>query len=273
MYKVSLTEVAFKNLGRHKVKSIITIIGIAVTVWLYIITDAFSLGRMHNIEISTLNYETGAAKIQTKEYFKNREDIPLYENFNNYQNILDKLDNTGYDSAPRVKFKGSLLSSDKEVPLIFIGVDPEYENRVFKYNKYIKEGNFVKNDEFSVLIGNITAKELKVNAGDAVRLSTVIDKKDENNVIKHINQVIDLKIAGIFTSPDPYLNSNFGIMPLSILQGEQGMMLEGNITEICIRKKNVSEQDITHRTERVSIIEKNIESYKVNYLTTNKLSR
>ncbi|MBP7553493.1 MAG: ABC transporter permease [Spirochaetes bacterium] len=237
-YKVNLVYMAFKNLGRHRVKTTVTIIAVFISVWLYIFMDAWLLGMENESKINLVNYETGEAKIYKKEYYDKKDEIPMHEGFYNYKEIIKSLDENGYVASPHFKFGGSLLSSSIELPFLFLGVDAEAEKELFLIDKYIEKGRFIENGKFEIMIGARGAKDLNVAVGDDVRLLTVIDKKDDNGKIKHIHQLIDLKIVGIINSPNPVTNLKIGYLPLDVLQDDRGLLLEGMITEICISKKN-----------------------------------
>lgn len=237
-YKVNLLSMAFKNLGRHKVKTAVTVMAVFISVWLYIFMDAWLLGMENESKINLVNYETGEAKIYKKEYFDKKDEIPMHEGFYDYEQIIKSLDDNGYVASPHYKFGGSLMSSTIELPFLFLGVDAEAEKDLFLIDKYIEKGRFIENGNFEIMIGARGAKDLNVTVGEDVRLITVIDKKDEAGKIKHIHQLIDLKIVGIINSPNPVTNLKIGYLPLDVLQDERGLLLEGMITEICISKKN-----------------------------------
>lgn len=257
---MKLFRLAFKNLFRHKIKTIVTATAIAIGVWLYIFIDAWLLGIQIDSKRNLVNFETGATKIYTKEYFNKKDEIPMYESFNNYENILNRLDKEGYNAAPRIKFVGSLLSKEIELPFLFIGVDPEREKSVFKTDEFIEKGEFVKDNLFEIVLGIKGAKDLGVDVGDTVRLTTVIDKKDENGKIRHTHQIMELRVGGIINSLNPIINGKIGYLPLSILQDEMGLLLEGNITEICIRKKDASFTDLPKNFEKAKVIEEKLKN-------------
>ncbi len=236
--KINLLVIAFRNLGRHRVKTAITVTAVAIGVALYIFIDAWLLGMNIDSRRNIVNYETGAAKIYSTAYFQKKDEKPMYESFTGYKPILAKLDENGFNTAVHSVFPGTLKSRDEELPFEFTGIDPAQEKKIFMYDKYVTQGRFVENGKFEILVGYLGAKNLKIKPGDNVELITVIDKKDENGVVRHINQVIDLKVCGIVNSPNPKTNGNVGYIPLDVLQDEMGMLLEGSITEICIRKKN-----------------------------------
>ena len=368
-----LLIMAFRNLGRHKIKTILTAMAIAVGILLYVWMDAWLLGMNIDSRRNLVNYETGSAKIYARSYFAKKDEMPLYESFSNFEPILEKLEKNGYSAAPHAIFVGTLKSLEQELPFIFMGVDPEKEKNVLKYYRYTeppyriyardfeqkilmklqdtnkknllleayhlnvdennyyfnefnaenipdvqklnnklldmqtktsnfsdKENigklnnykqkidqlkdqikykklslereyndsiknilqsadyyNFVQNGKFEALIGVRGAKDLNVKIGDDVKLYTVIDKKDKYGKIRHIHQAIDLTIAGIINSPNPKTNGNIVYLPLDILQDEMGILLEGHITEICIRKTGASEKSLPGDEESPAIL-KNI---------------
>lgn len=259
---IFLFKIAFLNLKRHKIKSFFTILAIAISVTAFIFVDGFMGGIDIDSRRNLVNFETGESKIYKKRYFDIKEEIPMYETFSNYQEIIESLDKIGYDSAPRIKFGGSLLSKEGELPFLFLGVNPELEKRVFITNKFIEKGNFLQKGEFEILMGIKGAKDLGVDVGDTVRLTTVIDKKDENNKIKHIHQVIELRVCGLLNCPNPYLNGKIGYIPIDILQDEKGLLLEGGVTEICIRNKNKNLSELPHRNQSINFIKKHIPQLK-----------
>ena len=250
-YKINLLTMAFKNLGRHRVKTAVTIVAVFVSVWLYIFMDAWLLGVENESKINLINYETGEAKIYKKEYFDKKDEIPMHEGFYNYNEIIQTLNEKGYNSSPRFKFGGSLLSSTVELPFLFLGVDTQAERELFLTDQYIEKGRFIENGKFEIALGVRGAKDLSVTVGDDVRLFTVIDKKDETGRIKHIHQIINLKVVGLINSPNPITNFKIGYLPLDILQDERGLLLEGMITEICISKKD---RRLDHLPDQFSVV-------------------
>ena len=235
--KVGLIAVAWRNLSRYKVKTALTLVAVIFGVTMFIFIDGLMMGLNVDSERNIINYETGALKIYSKAFFEKRDEIPMYETFTGYEALQEKLEGLGFDSAARVKFGGSLISREQEVPFMFAGVDIARENTVLHYDEFIEDGAFPRSGQFEVLLGARGAKNLSVAVGDHVRLSTVIDKKDSNGKIRHINQVIDLKVAGIMNTPNPLLNGMFAVLPMDILQDELGLLLEGDVTEIVIRGK------------------------------------
>ncbi|MDR2375454.1 MAG: FtsX-like permease family protein [Treponema sp.] len=388
---VELKRLALRNLARHKVKTVLTCAAIMVSVTVYIWLDSWIGGMFLESRRNIINYEIGAAKLQTKLYFDKKDELPGYETFSGWENYAAVLEEAGYNTAPRYAFSGTLYSSTGSAPLVVYACDPGAEERVLAYSSYIELGRYIRKGEFGIALGLMTADKLRsgvptrpepaeleeliaavraaaaggfdpgdeafirscyapmdlsVRFGETresaeeraksrlvlkrnlsrpeldrlwelvdrtgrndLRISTVIDYKlapdsirqdswdanlwprltgeeqrlvggiyefdeltgayllteedpakldavlaamlrvDFSGAVRHVNQVIDARVVGLVNSPDPFTNYNIGYMPLDVLQNEAGMMLEGRITELLIRDKDLGAADMTSKIE------------------------
>ena len=372
-----LKRIAFRNLARHKVKTALSILAIAVSVTVYIFMDSWLVGMNVESRRNIVSYETGAAKLQTKMYFEKLDDRPMYENFGGWERYAGALEKAGYDAAPRFVFNGTLYSETGSAPVEFNAIDPALDAKVLRVSSAVESGRYLRSGEFGILLGAMTADKLKpgipirptkfeleneilpalpesehafvrglyetaavksqgmfdpkqveleegnvrcllrrdLSAADterywalletsgrmSVRISTVIDIKaapdsvrqdkyeadllplftaeeralfesayifdelldawlldtgdpqaldavlqamvrvDYSGAIRHVNQLISAVVVGIVNAPNPKLNNNTAFIPLDTLQDEAGLMLEGHVTELVIRKHNASD--------------------------------
>jgi len=386
-----LKKMALRNLARHKVKTVLTSLAIMVSVAVYIFLNSWLGGMAIESRRNIVNFEIGAAKLQTKLYFEKKDEMPSYENFKDWEVYKKALESEGYVSAPRYTFSGTLFSVSGSAPVLFFGIDPAAEKDVLRYPNYVDFGRFVESGNFEIALGTIAAEKLKVgipsrpyrqeleelilitanNKDDAdfirslydmtletkdpfginvdtksvagnermvlkrdtskndlarywdlleatgrnnVRISTVIDIKaaperirrdkwegelmpelrgedrpvveaayeyfelmneyllmeqDEaqlakvldamiragySGAVNHINQAFDVKVAGVINSPAPLPNGNTAFIPLDVLQDDTGMMLEGAVTELIIREKDVSDDRLPGKSESGLVI-------------------
>lgn len=247
-------KIAFRNLGRHKVKTLITCTAIAVGITSYIYLDAMMAGMNIGAKRNIVNYQSGAAKIYTRAYFEEKKYMPLYEGFTNYKPILEKLDNAGYYGAPIARFQGTLINKDIELPFSLAAVDPVTHEQVFGLEEFIVEPGTLEPDSFSIVLGINAARKLKAGIGDVVKLYTVIKTKDIEGNVRNEYQVIILKVSGLLKSPNLVINGNFGIVPMAMLQDEQGLRLEGMVTEIAVRKKGAEMNTLPGKDESAEVI-------------------
>lgn len=156
-----LKSMALRNLTRHKVKTIITCLAITISVAIYIAMDSWLAGVNMESRRNIINYEMGAAKLQTKLYFEKKDELPAYENFTGWEIYARILDEAGYNAAPRYTFSGTLYSQSGSAPVVINAVDPDADARTLAYTSYIEFGRYVKNGEFGVALGAMTAEKLK----------------------------------------------------------------------------------------------------------------
>jgi len=387
-----VANMAFRNLARHKVKTIITTLAVCISVALYIFVDAWILGMNLESRRNIVSYEIGAAKVQTEAYFAKKDDFPMYESFSGWEAIAKALAEAGYDSSPRFVFTGTLYSRSGTAPLMFNAVDVERDARLLRYEPYMESGRFPQAGKLEISVGTFAAEKLRVgipnrptreefenelvsaaaNEGDAefvrslygppppskkgafdkkdpaaltmdasklalkkdatkeelarlwgiladsgrmdVRISTTIDLKaapesirkeklesdllpslkgearerllaaykvdeitgdftlvetdeakiaavladmlavDFSGAVRHVNQLIDAIVVGVVNSPNPKTNGNVAFMPLDSLQDEAGLMLEGRVTELLVRKVGADDSRLPGKDESAASI-------------------
>jgi len=157
-----LKKIALRNLARHKVKTVLTSMAIMVSVAVYIFLNSWLGGMTIESRRNIVNYEIGAAKLQTKIYFEKKDEMPSYENFYGWEIYRDALSAEGYVSAPRYTFSGTLSSTSGSAPIIFFAVEPDAEREVLRYVPYVDFGRYVQNGNFEIALGTIAAEKLKV---------------------------------------------------------------------------------------------------------------
>jgi ABC-type lipoprotein release transport system permease subunit len=157
-----LKKMALRNLARHKVKTILTSLAIMVSVAVYIFLNSWLGGMAIESRRNIVNFEMGAAKLQTRLYFERKDEMPSYESFLDWEIYREALLNEGYVSVPRFTFSGTLFSQSGSAPIMFFGIDPEIEGEVFRYIPYVDFGRFVENGKFEIAIGTVAAERLRI---------------------------------------------------------------------------------------------------------------
>ncbi len=158
-----LAKMAYKNLSRHRAKTVITSIAVAISVALYIFVDAWLLGMNLDSRRNIVSYEIGAAKIQTKAYFNNKDELPMYESFKPWENMVEILKKKGFAAAPRFVFEGTLYAGAGTAPMIFNAVDPSLEAQVLRYPSYVERGRFIRPGAFELVLGTLAADKLRLD--------------------------------------------------------------------------------------------------------------
>jgi ABC-type lipoprotein release transport system permease subunit len=157
-----LKKIALRNLARHKVKTLLTCAAIMVSVAVFIFLKCWLGGMTIESRRNIVNFEIGAAKLQTKLYFEKKDEMPSYETFTGWEIYQAALDREGYNSAPRYVFSGMLYSLTGSAPILFHAVDPASEMKTLRYVPYVDFGRYPQNGEFEIALGHVAAEKLKI---------------------------------------------------------------------------------------------------------------
>ena len=157
-----LKKIAMRNLARHKVKTLLTSLAIMVSVAVYIFLNSWLGGMAIESRRNIVNFEMGAAKLQTSQYFERFDEMPSYETFMDWEIYREALSQQGYVSAPRFIFSGTMFSGSGSAPILFHGVDPVYEAETMRYVPYVDFGRYVQNNSFEIALGTMAAERLRV---------------------------------------------------------------------------------------------------------------
>lgn len=252
---MSISRVALRNLSRNKVKTLLSMIAIIVGVSFYIQTECDYKGRRTSGFLNLINYEAVALQIYSKDYFSIKDELPLYESIDNSL-VIEEIFKDDYFTAPRVRFGGSILSPEKEKTFSIIAVDPDKEKNIFLYPEDITPRN-IKKGRFEMVLGYRGALELGVEVGDPVRLTAQIQFK-EGDKIKTVMQLLDFTVVGLINSNNLTMSTHTAFIPLDILGDENGMMLNGSVTEIVLRDKNFSFKNMPTDKESVESVSKRL---------------
>jgi len=379
-----LKKIALRNLARHRLKTAITILAIMISVSLYIFMDGLFAGMSMESRRNIVNFEIGAAKLQTRAHFEKRDNIPSYENFAGWEVYRDVLNAAGYNAAPRFVFSGTLFAPGGSAPIVFNAVDPAAEKLVLHYADFIEFGRFIQSGNFEMVLGIMAAERLGVgipqrpsqaeltalidettrsreerdfvlsmyhslepvgrglfaaevapgrmglrrgiSGGDLDRLWEIFGRTGRNSVnvsaridiagvperigfsrwygelmeildaadrdlmhaafyrddfinsymirdevyfdddmreliletmlraefsgaLRHVHQLFSAVVVGVVNSPDPSTNGNIAFLPMDVMQDENGMMLEGHVTELLIRHSGATRYTLPGRNE------------------------
>jgi ABC-type lipoprotein release transport system permease subunit len=105
---------------------------------------------------------------------------------------------------------------------------------------------------FEEFVGGYLLTETDEGRQDQVL--TAMIRAGFQGAVRHVNQLVDAVVVGVINCPDPVPNGNVGYIPLDVLQDEGGMMLEGAVTELLIRKKGVAYTDLPGESESAKAI-------------------
>ncbi|MBD3344955.1 MAG: FtsX-like permease family protein [Chitinivibrionales bacterium] len=198
----SLLIIAFRNLLRHKRRTILTGIIISFGLWMYIFMDSLMAGLDRGSIDNMITLSTSAVKIHTQKYDKNRESFPLEYGIQVGDQIKQAIQDHDRVEAitPRTQFLGELSNYEESIPVAGTVIAPHSDTAVFSLNPYLEGEYFSENNQQEIILGKTLAGDLNVKPGDFITLYG-LTKYDTRNAD-------DFKIVGLYNTTDPELNKN-----------------------------------------------------------------
>jgi ABC-type lipoprotein release transport system permease subunit len=252
-----LLLLAFKNLTRHKKRTIITSIaigfGIMMMIWMHGMLKWANNESIKNIK----TYEFGNFAVSTKEFKEERKNNPVDLTLNpkEIEQITAFAEEIGIQASPRTAFK-SMASYNRGfgLPYLVFAIDPLIDAKIYDINKKIIEGKYLTQESQGILVSSYCVKELGAKLNDHM----IIETRTRYGTF----QAIRLKITGIFHSPDPYVNRNY--LFISRNNAERNFQLEGTATEITFSTPT------SFNEPYLSQMQEKIKTSGLNHLTINK---
>lgn len=222
-----LTRLAFKNLTRHKNRTLITAVIIAFAIFFYILMDSL-VGGMADMSYKTIiDYEAGHLQVADTEYWEEEDKLKLENLFTVDRQMIAAIQSIpGYiGSSPELAFQARLNNGSDELPVIGKGIRLENFQRVFALEDQFVEGSFFAPGEDQAVLGKKLAELMDFEVGDYLTL-VVKDKNETFNTI-------EAQICGLVHTSNPNVNQNIVYLPLALVQ--QTLNVGDQVSKVVIR--------------------------------------
>ncbi|TVR68421.1 MAG: ABC transporter permease [Spirochaetaceae bacterium] len=222
---------AFRNLTRHRRRTVVTALAMAVGISIYTSMDSILVGFISEIDRNLVDFEIGNAAITAPEYWDERHRYLLDRLVEDPEALLRVLEEAGIPAAPRTTFRGDLIvhydpfPEDGSVPMVFAGLDPELDSRVFRLREAIVEGRWLESGREEIVLGRWLAEQLGAEVGYPVSVTT--------RTRDGYRQFLELEVAGIYESPNPYVDRNKVHLPLDV--ADLYLEMKGAVTSIHLK--------------------------------------
>ena len=222
-----LTKLAFKNLVRHRNRTLITAIIIAFAIFIFILMDSMIGGMTQMSYQSIINYETGHLQVAKNEYWEEKGELPLKNLLSEDKQLMSTVE--GIDgfksSSPELNFLARLSNGINELPVLGKGIKPDRLLDVFELEDKFVEGSIFSSGEYKAVMGKRLADLLKLKKGEYITLIV----KDKNGTFN----TIDAEISGLLHTANPNINSNIVYLPLDIVQ--QSLNVDNKVSKIIVK--------------------------------------
>jgi len=220
-----ILQLALRNLGRNRRRSLLTISSLVVSSSLLILILGVISGMLSDILASATEQYHGHLVISRREYQDNRN---LFQTFEQPGPLAGKLrERSGVlGASPRLRAFGLLSHQDVTVPIEMLGVLPEEERLVTNLGAHLTAGTYLsREDGEGALIGLTLADRLGVAPGDELVFFTQSADGSIGNAL--------LRVEGVFSTLDNAVESRLVMVNLPWLQDV--MVMPGRVHEIAVR--------------------------------------
>ena len=224
-----IVSMAWRNLLRHRRRTLITSVAIAVGFVFFIVLDSLMVGWANDTELAYRRYEVASGRVVSERWWNERRELPLSSSFFG-EKIERIIEDTGMEHAARVEFFADLVMyrdpypEDGVFPTRVIAVDPIEDAAIFEltsaFDSPYSTGRFLGENTDEVVVGSELARRLMIEVGYPLRLQ----------FRGHLGyeEIMDATVVGIMRSDSPLVNA--GGVYISRLSADYYLELEGRVT-------------------------------------------
>ena len=217
-------KIAWRNIWRNKKRTFITISSIILAVVLAVFTRSFNEGTYVKMIENSVGQLTGYVNIHNKDYW---EDKMLDNGMEVTQDLMDSAKSVKGVTDVTLKIESFALAAFEKSTkgTLLIGINPEKEDEYVKLKSKLLEGEYIAENDRSILIGSRLASYLKISIGDTLVLMGQ----------GHYGQsaVGAYPIKGIIKMPSPVIDKQIIYMPLALAQ--EYFSFPSGVTSMVIR--------------------------------------
>jgi ABC-type lipoprotein release transport system permease subunit len=207
-----LWTIAYRDLGRNKRRSILTLIAVALGMALMVTIGGLVEGEISGVLDNSIRLQTGHVQVREESYDEDKVSLAWEDLLDNSQELaLQAQALPGVQIAtPELWASGILGTGDEGAGVRVVGMDPLSEAHAPVRESIISGEFLTPDDREGILIGHQLAKSLGVTAGQRVNL--LINTADEEP-----DEAI-FTIRGLYNTDVPSYDATTVFMPLSKAQ-------------------------------------------------------
>jgi len=221
-----LLKLSWRNLWRNRTRTLLSVLVIAIGLVAMIFMDTMMVGMNTNMVKNATDSLMGHAQMHALG-FRDEQDVKL--TINDLDQALLQLDKHPDLKARslRIVTQSMLSSSGGGEPVLSLGVDPEEEQLLSKFDEAIIEGEYLDSVSGQKLIlGWKLAEKLELGLGD--RLVLTAADAESGQMVQEL-----FRLSGIFKTGEEKMDTSMVLVARKTLQ--YMLKLEGRIHQIALR--------------------------------------
>lgn len=231
---INYFKLAYRNLGRHRRRSFLSGLALALGTALLMFIAAFFQGEMRSAMESTLRLNSGHLQVRDADYDPDKLSVAweyLIENPSHIAEQIQTLD-VVQTATPRLFASGIVSVRDESVGVQIIGIDPA--SPANDPYRTLTAGEFLTaDDRDGILIGYPLAQSLGLGVGDTLTLLV-------NTADGSVDQQ-PFTVRGIFTTGTTAYDKGIVFLPLAKAQAFSGAGDRASIIFVLLKDREQAE--------------------------------
>ena len=233
---IQLYKMAFRDLGRNKRRSLLSILAVSIGVALLLLMASTIAGEMRGAMKNTIKLQSGDLQIRAKSYDENKISLKWEDLIASPDKVIEKLKGVPQivTASPRLIASGIVTLGENSRGVNVIGIDPvSAASNAFRQG-VIAGAFIVADDREGIMVGKPLAEKFDLQVGNNVNLLLNTSNGDVNEQ--------SFVVRGIFTTNTTSFDENTVFMPLTKAQAMTST--EDHATSIFILLKDSQQVDI-----------------------------
>jgi putative ABC transport system permease protein len=227
-------RLAWRNIWRHKRRTIIIVVALAMCMWLMMFYDGLLAGFTDSMYGNAVKILGGNIQVHEAGYSENSLSKPIMALGDDQQIAAYALTLPNVVGASRrIETDGLATSREGSFGVSIVGIEPELEAPLSVISKNIVSGEYLQNSVGdSVFIGKGLADAMNVQTGDKF---TLIGRDSHNQMRKRT-----MVVGGIYDVNMPELEK--GIVYMSLPEAQQLYDLNEESTMVMVTLANIGKE-------------------------------
>ncbi|MBI5965415.1 MAG: ABC transporter permease [Chloroflexi bacterium] len=227
-------KMAYRNLGRHRRRSVLSGLALAMGTALLMFVAAFFQGEMRSSLETTLRLNTGHIQVRDADYDPDKLSVAwdyLIENPDQVAAQIETLDQV-QAATPRLLASGIVSVRDDSSGVEIMGVDPA--SSANDPYRHLVSGDFVTaDDREGIVIGYPLAESLGLKVGGQL---TLLINTSDGNVDEQV-----FTVRGIFTTGSTAYDKGIVLLPLAKAQAFSGAENHASMIFVLLKDREQAE--------------------------------
>jgi ABC-type lipoprotein release transport system permease subunit len=227
-----LWKIAYRDLGRHRRRSIFTLLAVALGLGLLLVMDGLISGVMADSLANSIRLRTGHVQLRAASFQEDQLSLQAKDLLANPDELAAKAKAMSeVKAAAPVLWSSVILNTiDQSAGLQLMGIDTTSALYDPIRSGVVAGGWLAPDDRDGILIGRLLAEELGVSAGEKVNLTLVnADGRPDEGTFT---------IRGLFSTGIPSYDQSAVFMPLDKAQAFTGSGNHASLIMLLLNNQN-----------------------------------